>query len=132
MGEQPPPLACAAQSPTIGAQALRAALLYGRPTDSPAEGRLPVQERVDPWFSYDKAQHLTFSALFTVGGQYSLENKLEWTRGDALPVSIGATMAIGLGKELYDWQLGSRRFFSYRDMVANGFGVLLATGFILL
>jgi uncharacterized protein YfiM (DUF2279 family) len=91
-----------------------------------------VQERVDPWFSYDKVQHVTFSALFTVGGQYGLENKLKWARGDALPVSVGAAMAIGLGKELYDWRLGSRRFFSSRDMVANACGVLLATGFILL
>jgi len=132
MVEQPRPLARAPQPPPISAQALRAALLYGRPTDRPVEGRVPVQERVDPWFSYDKIQHVTFSALFTVGGQYGLENKLEWARGDALPVSIGATMAIGLGKELYDWRLGSRRFFSYRDMVANAFGVLLATGFILL
>lgn len=121
-GAQPPP----------SAPALRAALLYGRPTGRESKRYLPAQERADPWVSYDKVQHVTFSALVAVGGQYGLENKLKWARGNALPVSTGAAMAIGMGKELYDWRVGSQRFFSYRDMVANGFGVLLATGFILL
>ena len=125
-------IASADQEAFTSAQTLRAALLYEAPERTFFEGRSRVQERVDPWFSFDKVQHLTFSALFTVGWQYALENKLDWTRNDALPLSIGATAAIGLSKELYDWQLGPRRFFSYRDMIANGVGILLATGFILL
>jgi len=107
--------------------ALRAALV--RPVKGWAA---PTDDRVDPWFSFDKVQHFTFSFLFTVGWQYGFENKLDWSRNDALPASIGATLAIGLAKELYDWRLGPRRFFSYRDMVANSAGILLATGFILL
>lgn len=122
----------AAQQRYPSAQALRVALLYGEPTGTLSEGHPRVQEHVDPWLSFDKVQHLTFSALFTVGWQYGLERKLNWTRGEALPVSIGAAIAIGLGKEVYDGRLGPRRFFSYRDLVANGAGILLATGFILL
>ncbi|NBC01292.1 MAG: hypothetical protein GVY15_10595 [Bacteroidetes bacterium] len=132
MAAQDSSLASRAQLSPPSAPALRAALLYGRRTGRPSNRYLPAQERADPWVSYDKVQHVTFSALFAVGGQYGLENKLKWARGSALPVSTGAAMAIGIGKELYDWRLGSQRFFSYRDIVANGFGVLLATGFILL
>jgi len=129
---QDPSLTTGGQLSPPSAPALRAALLYGRPTGRPPKRDLPAQERADPWLSYDKVQHVTFSALFAVGGQYGLENKLKWARGSALPLSTGAAMAIGIGKELYDWRVGSQRFFSYRDIVANGFGVLLATGFILL
>lgn len=122
--------------------AARAALLYPA-SDEPSVGlrqrsrpsALDDDEHgraVDPWFSFDKAQHLTFSFLFSVGWQYGLENKLDWERRDALTASLASTLLIGLGKELYDWRLGPRRFFSYRDMVANGAGLLLATGFIIL
>ncbi len=110
------------------ASQVRAALLYGRPL----QAELVDDERpTDPWFSFDKVQHITFSFLFTIGWQYSLENKLNWSRNDALPLSIGLALSTGLAKELYDWRLGPRRFFSYRDMIANGVGILAATGLIL-
>jgi putative lipoprotein len=86
----------------------------------------------DPWFSFDKVQHFTFSALFTVGGQYALESKADWNTRNALPVAILTSFTIGLTKELYDWQAGPRRYFSWRDMAANGAGIAVATGFILL
>lgn len=131
-GAAPTPPALSARPLPATPQAVRAELLYGPRAGRLSGHRTRVRERIDPWLAYDKVQHVTFSALLSVSGQYGLENKLDWARGDALPVAIGATAAIGLGKELYDWRLGPRRFFSYRDMVANGLGMLVATGFILL
>jgi uncharacterized protein YfiM (DUF2279 family) len=86
----------------------------------------------DPWLSFDKVQHFTFSFLFTLGGQYTFENKFELRQAHALPLAVTGSFLIGLGKELYDWQRGPRRYFSYRDLVANGAGIIVATGFILL
>lgn len=86
----------------------------------------------DPWFSYDKAQHFSFSLLITVGSQYAYVNKLSRSERGALPISMVTSASVGLAKELYDWQYGSRRYFSQRDMVANVAGILVAAGFILL
>jgi putative lipoprotein len=88
--------------------------------------------RHDPWLAFDKVQHFTFSALFTVGGQYALVNKFSLREGQALPISMFTSFTIGLTKELYDWQAGPRQYFSWRDMTANGVGILVAAGFILL
>ncbi len=88
--------------------------------------------RTDPWLAYDKVQHVTFSFLWTLGSQYTLEQKVGWQRGQALPVAVGATMVVGMAKELYDWKVGPSRRFSYRDLVADGLGIVLAVGFILL
>ena len=97
------------------------------------EPLLLQRERVhDPWLAYDKALHFGVSFLITVSGQYALVNKLSMTERGALPVSSGIALSVGLGKELYDWYYGPRRFFSTRDMVANFAGVLMAGGFILL
>ncbi|MDQ7040239.1 MAG: hypothetical protein Q9M35_04805 [Rhodothermus sp.] len=86
----------------------------------------------DPWLAYDKVQHMTFSFLWTLGSQYTLEQKVGWRRGRALPVAVGTTVVVGMAKELYDWKVGPRRRFSYRDLVADGLGIVLAVGFILL
>lgn len=88
--------------------------------------------RVDPWLGFDKVQHLTFSFLWTIGTQYVLVNKASWSESGALPVSVGASAAAGLAKEYYDWRIGSRHFFSRRDLAADALGILLATGVILL
>lgn len=87
---------------------------------------------VDPWFSYDKVQHFSFSLLITVGSQYAFVNKLSWSERSALPASMVTSASVGLAKEIYDWQYGPRRYFSQRDMIANFAGILVAAGFILL
>ncbi|GIV57138.1 MAG: hypothetical protein KatS3mg042_0051 [Rhodothermaceae bacterium] len=86
----------------------------------------------DRWLAFDKAQHLTFSFLGTLSSQYVLVNKAGWAERDALPASISMTAALGLGKELYDWRFGTRRQFSYRDLVADALGIALAAGLIVL
>ncbi len=86
----------------------------------------------DPWLGFDKVQHFAFSALMTVGAQYTLVNKAELSEGRALPVSIVASGAVGLMKEVYDLRRSPSRHFSRRDLVADAAGILIATGLILL
>lgn len=98
----------------------------GRPLYADDEGPM------DRWWARDKFRHVTYSFLWTLSTQYVLVSKANWSERDALPASIGSAFLAGLGKELYDWQLGPRRLFSWRDMVANGVGIALGTGVILL
>lgn len=94
--------------------------------------RAADDEPVDRWWARDKFRHVTYSFLWTLSTQFVLESKANWSSRDALPASIGSAFLAGLGKELYDWQLGPRRHFSWRDMAANGVGIALGTGVILL
>ncbi len=104
--------------------AVRAALLYGPVlTDSSW-----VQVR-DPWLAFDKAQHAAFSFFWTLGSQYALVNKLDFSERGALPLSVGMSAAVGLAKEYYDWRVRTG-YFSRRDLVADAAGILLAVGLI--
>jgi uncharacterized protein YfiM (DUF2279 family) len=86
----------------------------------------------DSWFGFDKVQHVSFSFLWTLGTQYVVVNKGRLSEPQALPISISTSAALGLSKELYDLHRGPQRLFSYRDLVADGVGILLAVGLILL
>lgn len=86
----------------------------------------------DPWLAFDKVQHFTFSFLWVLGSQYTFVNKGNWSEQQALPLSIGSSAAVGVAKELYDWRVKPSRYFSRRDLAADGLGILLAVGFILL
>ncbi len=86
----------------------------------------------DPWLGFDKVQHVTFSFLWTLGTQYVAVNKGHFSEARALPISAGFSAAVGLSKEYYDLRSGPPNVFSYRDLVANGVGILLAVGVILL
>ncbi len=112
---------------------LRAGLLYGSLAHSAApettSSNSPRPE--DPWIAFDKAEHVTFGFLFTLGTQYVLVNKLSVRERGALPVSAGVAAAAGLGKELYDRKYGSG-FFSRRDLVADAAGIALAVAVVLL
>jgi uncharacterized protein YfiM (DUF2279 family) len=125
---------------------LRAAVLYGsliQPAgiyspDLPCATETGVRRKKlnepvrDPWLAFDKAQHLTFGFLLTLGGQYTLVNKLSMSERGALPLSISASMVVGVTKEVYDWKVGPTRFFSLRDLAADALGAALATVLILI
>jgi hypothetical protein len=126
------------EQPLKAAQ-IRAELLFPAKSDLGVAGdeTLPPDSLLnrkphDPWLAFDKVQHVTFSFLFTLGGQYTLVNKAAVSERGALPVSAAGAMMIGLGKELYDWQWGRTRTFSTRDLAANAVGVVLAVGYVLL
>ena len=90
------------------------------------------QRPADPWLAFDKVQHFTFSFLWTLGSQYTFVNKWGLSERGALPLSITSGAAIGLAKEFYDWRVRPSRYFSRRDLVADGLGIALAVGWVLL
>lgn len=95
-------------------------------------GRPLHRQTEDPWFGFDKVQHVSFSFLWTLGTQYVVVNKGRLSEPQALPISVSTSAALGLSKEMYDLHWGPQRLFSYRDLVADGVGILLAVGLILL
>ena len=91
----------------------------------------PLSPR-DRWWAMDKAKHVGGSALWTLASQYVLVAKVGASEKTALPWSVASGIAIGLAKEGYDWRLGPTRHFSMKDLVADGVGIALAVGIILI
>ena len=89
-------------------------------------------ERKDAWWAADKAKHVGASFLITLSSQYVLTEKKGLSEGAALPLSMGLSAAVGFSKELYDRHTGPAYRFSRRDLAADGVGILLAAGLILL
>lgn len=89
------------------------------------------QQAEDKWFAIDKAKHVAFSFLWTLGTQYTAVNKGGLSEHRALPISVTSSALIGVTKEYYDLKAGTGHF-SRRDLVADAVGILLAVGVILL
>ena len=85
----------------------------------------------DPWFAIDKIQHFSYSCLIALGFQYVLVNKLNLKNKSAMPVSLGLSFIAGVTKEIQD-EKSKNGFFSKRDLLANGMGLLLARIIILI
>lgn len=96
-------------------------------THSPTDTTL-----VDPWLGRDKVLHAAGSFLLTLSAQYVLTAKLSVGADDAVPLAAGATLSLGLAKEVADSRRPVRPLFSTRDLVADAVGVALAVGLILL
>lgn len=104
----------------------------GRPRET-APRRLPFERRTeDEWIAMDKAKHVAFSFLWTLGTQYVTVNKGGLSEHRALPISVTSSALIGVTKEYYDLRAGPTRLFSVRDLVADAVGILLAAGVILI
>ena len=82
-------------------------------------------ERVDKWFAIDKLQHFSYSCLVSLGCQYVLVNKQNNSEEESLPISSALSFSAGLLKELND-NRGKNGFFSWKDMVANAAGIVVA------
>ena len=85
----------------------------------------------DKWFAIDKVQHFSYSCLISLGIQYVLVNKMEMDETAALPVSLGISFTAGITKEIQDSK-SKNGFFSRKDLVANGLGIILSAIIILL
>ena len=85
----------------------------------------------DKWFAIDKVQHFSYSCLISLGIQYVLVNKMEMDETAALPVSLGISFTAGSTKEIQDSK-SKNGFFSRKDLVANGLGIILSAIIILL
>ena len=79
----------------------------------------------DKWIAIDKVQHFSYSCLVALGIQYILVNKMEMDETYAMPVSLGLSFMAGITKEIQD-RKSKNGFFSRRDLVANGLGILLS------
>lgn len=139
-----PARGAAPDSAQLSPAAARALLLYAPGTLHPpfieesfsAETALPDtafnEALEDRWLAFDKVQHVTFSFLWVLGSQYALVNKFDRSEHQALPLSIASSASAGLAKEFYDLHISPSRYFSWRDLVADGLGIALATGLVLL
>ena len=86
-------------------------------------------KRIDKWFAIDKLQHFSYSFLISLGFQYVLVNKKDFSESDALPISTALSFSAGLSKELND-RRGKNWFFSVKDMIANCAGLFVAISII--
>ena len=85
----------------------------------------------DKWIAIDKVQHFSYSCLISLGIQYVLVNKMEMDETAALPVSLGISFTAGITKEIQDSK-SKNGFFSRKDLMANGLGIILSAIIILL
>lgn len=84
----------------------------------------------DSWIGIDKVQHFMYSLSVSFGAQYILVNKFNLVEKKAVPISSSLSFIAGYSKELLD-KKSSKNFFSKKDMVVNGLGILFATLIIL-
>ena len=96
--------------------------LFGKINGNKKYKTIPSQN--DKWIAIDKLQHFTYSCFISFGTQYILVNKLDLIEGKAVPISSLLSLSAGILKEINDKRGGS--YFSYKDMVANGIGILTA------
>ncbi|HCL00673.1 MAG TPA: hypothetical protein DHW42_11290 [Candidatus Marinimicrobia bacterium] len=83
----------------------------------------------DPWFGLDKLKHLSSSFMMTTTGYYFQNRVASVPKEQALTTSGIFTVSLGLGKEYRDTGK-PKGFFSYRDLIADVAGIVLATVFI--
>ena len=96
--------------------------LFGKINENKKNKNIPSQN--DKWIAIDKLQHFSYSCFLSFGTQYILVNKLDHREDKALPFSSLLSLSAGILKEINDKRGGS--YFSYKDMVANGIGILTA------
>jgi uncharacterized protein YfiM (DUF2279 family) len=82
-----------------------------------------LRQPTDRWFSHDKWMHLTTSYFLTVQASYALDKMFMFPQESSRNISIGLTVSLALGKELYD-VYGNNGIFSWKDLVYD----LLGTG----
>ena len=93
--------------------------------NTPKERTSVIKKSEDQWIAIDKVQHFSYSCLVSLGVQYILVNKIQFDEKSALPYSSLMSLSAGILKELND-KKGKNGYFSFKDMVANGFGILFA------
>lgn len=79
----------------------------------------PLRQPTDRWFARDKALHFTASAIIQSVGHSALRANGRAYR-DAAWTAAGATMSVGVAKELWDRHDG--RVFSLKDLTADAAG----------
>lgn len=83
-------------------------------------GAPPERAPEDPWFGRDKLSHFVGSAVIQ-GAGHALGRAAGLDYREAAWTAAGLTVSVGVAKEMYDRADG--RFFSWRDLAADGLGV---------
>lgn len=83
-------------------------------------GAPPEREQApDRWLGVDKAKHFVVSAVVQSAGHSLLRTGGIAYRESSLAAGV-LTLGVGVGKELWDRAHG--RYFSWKDLTADGFG----------
>lgn len=85
---------------------------------------------IDPWLGRDKASHLALSFSLVGFGYHLARMEDGQERMAARALSLGATLTLGLSKELWDRRRPGGRF-SYKDLIFDlagaGLGLIIFT-----
>ncbi|MCI0513643.1 hypothetical protein L0128_10560 [candidate division KSB1 bacterium] len=76
----------------------------------------------DPWFGKDKFDHFLTSTFLVGLSYYYTNHQWQLKPTSARHISVGLTVSIGIGKEIWDKTTG-KGFPSYRDLIADLLGV---------
>jgi len=101
------------------------ALANDKKPASPPDSLSYQSKMRDKWLAEDKAFHFASSAFITAGGFYFLHQEQNVERDKSLLLSAGVSLAIGIGKEIYD-RGKSKHVASWKDLVADVAGIGLA------
>lgn len=85
----------------------------------------PPRRAGDAWFGRDKMLHAAVSAVVQ-GTAYSFFRRDARYTVAAQRASL-VTVAVGVGKELYDWRHPTRHDASWKDLAWDGAGGAVAT-----
>jgi len=104
-------------------------LLLAEPSDSlgtQEEYSVPLPASPDKWISRDKFHHFSYSFGITGLSYHIYHCQLNNPNPGARYFSISLTSFVGISKELYD-KFYKKSNFSYKDLVADASGIILAT-----
>lgn len=94
-------------------------------TVSTKETDIKVRPRIeDNWIARDKALHIGASAAIVGLAHHSYHCQLRNPEGDSRVLAVSLSALCGIGKELWDLKT-SPRGLSWKDLVADGVGILL-------
>jgi uncharacterized protein YfiM (DUF2279 family) len=87
----------------------------------------PVPQVTDRWFAEDKMRHLSMAFASTSFG-HAAARAAGIGSGTATALGAAAAAVASVGKEVFDRRAGG--IFSYRDLVWDAAGILLAIGML--
>lgn len=91
---------------------------------SPVDSVKSASSVHDRWFATDKAHHFLVSAFMTAAVNYTTREEISLDRDASQHISIGISLSVGLGKEIFDGTI-RKRHFSYKDLVADCAGIVV-------
>lgn len=86
--------------------------------------RILLPRAEDRWIAKDKAFHVGASAAIVGLAYHSYHCQLRNPKGDSRVLAISLSSLCGIGKELWDLKR-SPRSLSWKDLAADGVGILL-------